>query len=377
LQIERRCVMTDKKVFRPICLVTACWPLYLIWVTSAMPIGDCLAQNAADQAASARFENLEVLGALPADQIGKIMNLASQALGVQCNYCHEGNRFASEANPMKQDGRRMFRMTLELNDRHFEDSKPISCFTCHRGQKIPSNSLHALMGSQATSDLKEEWKAVPRQDRDTSQQVLDRIRQAEPLPLAHPVKLEGVRIEPSGQEQPESLWLHPDGKMRLETRYGKTLISEGWNGKRAWKMVGEQPMKLRQDEADQIHREAMIWTGGTDNGWTWDVDEGWFTKGGTEAHAMTGLLAGRWKETLWVEGGSSWRLVERLSRIPTAFGDYEYRVRYDQWRPVAGRPLPHLVWFDQPAIHWMRRIDRWEAVISEEANLWEATKLSP
>jgi hypothetical protein len=25
----------------------------------------------------------------------------------------------------------------------------------------------------------------------------------------------------------------------------------------------------------------------------------------------------------------------------------------------------------------MRRIDRWEAVISEEANLWEATKLSP
>jgi hypothetical protein len=355
----------------------------MTWMAAAMASQHLVAEVPPVESASARFENLEVLGALPADQIGKFMNLASQALGVQCSYCHEGNRFASEANPMKEEGRRMFRMTLELNDRHFESKAMVSCFTCHRGQKIPSPSLHALIDSHAVLETEESWKAVPREGRDTSQQLLDRIRQAKPLRLAHPVTLEGVRIEPSGQEIPERLWLHPDGRTRLETRYGKTIVSEGWNGQRAWKRVGEQPIALRQDEADQIQREAMIWTGSaengwTDNGWTLEVDEGWFTKGGTVANAMTGLLAGRWKETLWVEdSSSSGHLMERLCRIPTALGDYEYRVRYDQWRPVAGRPIPHRLWFDQPAIQWMRRIDRWEALLSEDPNIWDATQLAP
>jgi hypothetical protein len=365
-------------MFRTICFAAACLPPVLLFGTSALSTGGCLAQAPADQLASARFENLEVLGSLPAAQIGKIMNLASQALGVQCSYCHEGNRFASEANPMKEEGRKMFRMTLELNDRHFESKKIVSCYTCHRGQKIPSPSLPTLIDSPAPSETQESWRAIPRDGRDTSQQLLDRLRQTGPLQLAHRVKLEGVRVEPSGQELPETLWLNPDGRMRLETRYGKTIVSEGWNGQRAWKLVGEQPIVLRQDEADQIQREAMIWTGSAETDWALEVDEGWFTKEGTVANAMTGLLAGRWKETLWWEStSSSGRLVERLCRIPTAFGDYEYRVRYDQWLPVAGRLLPHRLWFDQPAIHWMRRIDRWEADGSEDPNIWEARKLSP
>ncbi|MFN7722984.1 MAG: photosynthetic reaction center cytochrome c subunit family protein [Pirellulaceae bacterium] len=358
--------------------VVAWWPAFTLWMVAAM-VSRCSSEPQPPvESASTRFENLEVLGALPADQIGKIMNLASQALGVQCSYCHEGNRFASEANPMKEEGRRMFRMTLELQDRHFEGNKLVSCFTCHRGQKIPSSSLHALIGSYAPSETEESWKALPREGRETSQQLLDRIRLAEPPQLAHPVKLEGVRVEPNGQEPPETLWLHPDGRMRLETRYGTTVISEGWNGKRAWKMVGEHPIVLRQDEAHQIQREATIWTGSAENNWTWEVDEGWFSKEGAEANAMTGLMAGRWRETLWVEGESpSGRLVERMTRVPTALGDYEYRVRYDQWRPVAGRPLPHRLWVDQPAIHWMRRIDRWEAFVSEDPNIWEAKPISP
>lgn len=369
--------MNNAVLFRSIRSVVTLWPACTIWMAVAMVSPRLVAQMPSSESASARFENLEVLGALPADQIGKIMNLASQALGVQCSYCHEGNRFASEANPMKEAGRKMFRMTLELNDRHFEGQKLVSCFTCHRGQKIPSSSLHSLIDSHAPSETEESWKAVPREGRETSQQLLDRIGQSEPLPLAHPVKLEGVRVEPSGQELPETLWLHPDGRMRLETRYGKTKIAEGWNGQQAWKLVGEHPILLRQDEADQIQREAMIWTGSAQKGWTLEIDDGWFTKSETEANAMTGLLAGRWRETLWVEGASSWRLVERLCRIPTAFGDYEYRVRYDQWRPVAGRPLPHRLRVDQPAIHWMRRIDRWETVLSDDPNLWEAKPLSP
>lgn len=375
--------MNDAVQFPAIRPTVAWWPPLVISMAVAMVSPTLVAQIPSEESASDRFENLEVLGALPADQIGKIMNLASQALGVQCSYCHEGNRFASEANPMKEEGRRMFRMTLELNDRHFENPKLVSCFTCHRGQKIPSSSLHALIGSHTPSEMGDPWKGIPGEGRETSRQLLDRIRQSERTQLAHPVKLEGVRVEPSGQELPETLWLHPDGRMRLETLYGKTMVSEGWNGQRAWKLVGAQPLALRQDEADQIQREATIWTGSAEhgsleNGWTWEVDEGWFIKGGTEANAMTGLLAGRWKETLWVEGASSsGRLLQRLCRIPTAFGDYEYRVRYDQWRPVAGRLLPHQLWVDQPAIRWMRRIDRWEAVLSDDPNLWEAKQLSP
>jgi hypothetical protein len=71
-------------------------------------------------------------------------------LGVGCNFCHAAPdpatkhvEWASDANPMKETARFMITMTAELNekldampDKMYAD--PVTCGTCHRGEKHPS-----------------------------------------------------------------------------------------------------------------------------------------------------------------------------------------------------------------------------------------------
>jgi hypothetical protein len=94
-------------------------------------------------------KNLKVL---PKDtDLRKVMRQYSGDLGVQCEYCHaaadpvthRADR-ASDANPMKDTARFMIQMTDDLNTKYLAQmpsrryADPITCGTCHRGEKHPS-----------------------------------------------------------------------------------------------------------------------------------------------------------------------------------------------------------------------------------------------
>jgi hypothetical protein len=84
------------------------------------------------------------------DQVIKLMRQYEGDLGVQCEFCHaqnpatKRNDFASDANPTKDVARYMITMTAELNDKWLAEmpdrryADPITCGTCHRGEKHPS-----------------------------------------------------------------------------------------------------------------------------------------------------------------------------------------------------------------------------------------------
>ncbi len=97
-------------------------------------------------------KNLQVL---PKDFTGKrlapIMKGFTRSLGVRCQYCHVGEEgkplstfdFASDANPMKDRAREMYRMLGDING-HLKKIEPSGdkrvnmwCFTCHRGRPRP------------------------------------------------------------------------------------------------------------------------------------------------------------------------------------------------------------------------------------------------
>ncbi len=81
----------------------------------------------------------------------KVMRQYAGDLGVECEFCHTGpdpvtkrpDR-ASDANPRKDKARYMIRMTDDLNNKYLaqlpdrDQDDPISCGTCHRGEKHPS-----------------------------------------------------------------------------------------------------------------------------------------------------------------------------------------------------------------------------------------------
>jgi cytochrome c553 len=94
------------------------------------------------------------LKALPKDTTGdQIVNYMHQYtgdLGVGCNFCHAAadpatkrTDYASDANTTKETARFMITMTADLNkqvdampSKMYAD--PITCGTCHRGEKHPS-----------------------------------------------------------------------------------------------------------------------------------------------------------------------------------------------------------------------------------------------
>lgn len=85
-------------------------------------------------------------------KLDSIMQTYTRALGVNCAFCHvkkEGFKdsldYASDAEPMKEEARRMMRLTIELNSRYFyfdstkrpEYLNTVTCKTCHRGEPFP------------------------------------------------------------------------------------------------------------------------------------------------------------------------------------------------------------------------------------------------
>jgi hypothetical protein len=125
----------------------------LISVTSAAaqnaPAAEPPAQGARPTPPPYKPKNLKVLP--DNTDLRKVMRAYSGDLGVDCEFCHtapdpvthRADR-SSDANPVKDTARYMIQMTDDLNskylaqmpDRRYAD--PITCGTCHRGEKHPS-----------------------------------------------------------------------------------------------------------------------------------------------------------------------------------------------------------------------------------------------
>jgi hypothetical protein len=109
------------------------------------------AQTSAQNPAPA-FKNLKVLpDTISRDDLRNLMRQFTGDLGVECEFCHaapdpvtkRADR-ASDANPTKDTARFMIEMTDDLNNRYLTElpgrryADPITCGTCHRGEKHPS-----------------------------------------------------------------------------------------------------------------------------------------------------------------------------------------------------------------------------------------------
>src|SRR5260221_10546636 len=79
------------------------------------------------QTAGQRFKNIKVLNDMPADQLGKVMNIFAASLGQDCAYCHNTKDYSSDEKKEKQTARRMIQMTLDINKNSFGGRTQVSC----------------------------------------------------------------------------------------------------------------------------------------------------------------------------------------------------------------------------------------------------------
>lgn len=101
--------------------------------------------------------NLKVLPNDISDmRLDSIMHTYNKALGVNCAFCHVKPRFniggkdsldyVSDAEPMKENARKMMEMTIQINKTYFNynnNGQPayllnvVTCKTCHQGEAFP------------------------------------------------------------------------------------------------------------------------------------------------------------------------------------------------------------------------------------------------
>ncbi len=97
--------------------------------------------------------NLKVLPKDISDEkLDSLMQTYNKALGVNCAFCHSPHAsikdsldYALDGNPMKEEGRKMIQLTIDINKNYFHYDKTIpaaylnavTCITCHRGEPYP------------------------------------------------------------------------------------------------------------------------------------------------------------------------------------------------------------------------------------------------
>jgi photosynthetic reaction center cytochrome c subunit len=96
----------------------------------------------AGPAASTVYKNVQVLKDVSTGAFTRLMVSMTAWVAPQqgCNYCHVAGNFASDAKYTKVIARRMLQMTIAVNTSYKDHvgAVGVTCYTCHRGQPMPS-----------------------------------------------------------------------------------------------------------------------------------------------------------------------------------------------------------------------------------------------
>jgi hypothetical protein len=121
-------------------------------------------QRGGGQPAPPPMTNLQIIPKdTPRPQVIATMQAFTQALGVQCAYCHidegRGGRqdFASDDKPAKKAARGMMLLAREINEKlpaavnkTATDTTRVGCATCHRGVPVPKQIIDIVTDAAAT-----------------------------------------------------------------------------------------------------------------------------------------------------------------------------------------------------------------------------------
>lgn len=308
-----------------------------------------------DQTAGQRFKNIQVLKDMPADQMGKVMNIMSASLGRDCKMCHVSNSgdFEKDDNEHKQIAREMIKMTGEINRQFFKGEQEVTCNTCHNGRPHPSN-VPDLLASPLPP------RAVQPKEKPSLADIIANYQKAvgaaASMASLKKLTLAGDRIEPDGKTtEPETVaW--DGGELRVSTSYGKYAVVEISDGKTASKTGDGSPIALHTDELEQIKREAQLF-GVADLQKVYpkleyrNLDK----INGREVFVINALAAAGPAERLYFDKETGF-LVRRIAATPTVIGDFQFQVDYSDFKDVKGVKLPMTIHFAMPAISWTRKI---------------------
>lgn len=312
------------------------------------------------ETAGQKFKSIKVLNDMPADQLGKVMNMMSASLGVDCKFCHASNDgdYEKEGFEHKDIARNMLKMTFELNKNYFESRPEINCNTCHQGKAHPSPSF-------PLTPVKREERPKQPDKKPSVEEILARYENAlggkEKLAKITSRQIKAQRIEPDGKTFEAEEILQKGDKLLIQTiysskQYGDYVVKEIFDGANAFKLGNGTKIELKTDELEQIKREAQLFANPNLKAIYPKMDFRAVEKiDGREVYLITASISETQRERLYFDTVTG-LLIRRTASSPTILGNFVYQVDYLDYKDFGGVKLPTTLNFAVPNIRWTRKI---------------------
>ena len=309
------------------------------------------------ETAGQKFKSIKVLNDMPADQMGKVMNMMAASLGVNCAFCHASNDgdYEKEGFEHKDIARNMLKMTFDINKNYFEGKSEINCNTCHQGKPHPQ-AVFPLAPS-----TREPRPEQPK-DKPTVEDILAKYESAiggkNNLSKITSRYIKAQRLEPDGKTfEAEEIW-QKGNKIIAQTvypskEYGDYTVKEIFDGTSVKKFGNNAEIALKTDEADAIKREAELFANANLRAVYPKLEFLRLEKiDGKEVYAVE--AAGK-RERFYFDVLSG-LLVRRTAATATVLGDHVFQVDYLDYKDFGGVKLPTTIKFAVPQIYWTRKV---------------------
>lgn len=312
------------------------------------------------ETAGQKFKSIKVLNDMPADQMGKVMNMMAASLGVNCKFCHASNDgdYEKEGFEHKDMARQMLKMTFEMNKNYFEGRPEINCNSCHQGKSHPQASV-------PLAPLAVEPRPAQPEKKPTVEEILAKYETAlgGKANLAKVTSREIIaqRVEPDGKTFETEEVLQKGAKMSVKTVYpskefGDYVVRELYDGATAAKFGNGSKIDLKADEIEQIKRESQVFANPNLKAIYPKMDFRFVDKiDGREAYVISATNADGTRERLYFDVGTG-LLTRRVAQTPTVLGFFQFQVDYTEYKDFGGVKLATVIKYAVPNIRWTRRV---------------------
>jgi len=221
------------------------------------------AKPAMDQpkTAAQQFKNIQVLKAIPAEQLMPSMQFITASLGAECDFCHVEHEMDKDDKKTKLAARKMIAMVLALNQAHFNGKLEVTCYTCHRGAAHPVGTpiLSAEPGNppEHVDDEEDEiHTGLP-----TPDQVLDKylaaVGGADALNKIK-TRVQKGKIDASGTQYPVEVYSEAPEKRVSITHLPPGESVTAFNGEVGWLSRPNGFHRMTDAEAEAARLDAQL-----------------------------------------------------------------------------------------------------------------------
>jgi hypothetical protein len=291
------------------------------------------------------FKNIQTMKDDPSTSIQSSMQFMSEALGVECRFCHT-DKFDEDTKNPKKTARKMIEMERMINKASFEGRTQVTCYTCHQGHsRVVGVPQIPLPAAPAGMTPLQRGATAPSPD-DVFNKYVTALGGAEKVAAVKTRVLKGSATGLGPAPLPLEMRLS-DGKMSLEMGPPNMKFVGAYNGKDAWLHVGPQDAASDAIKA-MFEREAELYPAARLKGKTAGLRVVASAQvNGQDTWVLTPAQRTNSRDQYYFAKDSG-LLLRQTYLVPTLLGPIPAQMDYDDYRDSGGSKVAFKVKISQP-----------------------------